>query len=445
MTSSEVIYPRFAKDRGVRYWLRPGNLWAARFKFMRRDHSNDWRRKFEQAGPTVHPSRSVPFSRLLPSGGQTTKFRFLILGDTGEGDRSQYGLLPLIRSLDPDFMVINGDLAYPAGRHDDFVDGFFEPYRNLGIPIWAVPGNHEYYSPNDGQEFFEIFCTEKWGQLWADHGLVLRPQPGTYWELREPFAQTSLDKRMPLGHPPLALIGLDSGKAGNLDRDDSGSADDRQYNWLESRLRAAERDGFKVIVLFHIPALVNGKNEPKLGLGRLHQILASSKNVRLVVCGHIHNSQQYEPAVFAKYLQDVHKATPQGPIDYIVSGGGGASLGSPIFEGPYKASTFPTPADWKANIKRTKKILSWAPLAESSLGKLAITAYEDAEGDEDAAKWLSFLLVDVDNGAVKVTPVFMEDIAKLFPSGQRIEITNPATRVGPVEQATCLQTPPIIL
>jgi Calcineurin-like phosphoesterase len=432
--NTEIIYPRFAKDRGIRYWLRPSNLWAARRKFMRRDFSNDWRRKFEQAGPTVHPSRSVPFSHLLRPGRPTNTFRFLILGDTGEGDRSQYGLLPLIRSLEPDFMIINGDVAYPAGRHEDFINGFFEPYHNLRIPIWAVPGNHEYYSPSDGQEFFEIFCTEKWGQLWADNGLVLRPQPGTYWELREPS-----------GQPPLALIGLDSGKAGNLDGDDSGSADDRQYNWLETRLRAAERDGFKVMVLFHIPALVDGKNTSKVGLSRLHQILASSPNVKAVVCGHVHNYQRYEPKVFGDYLHQVHQAVPHSDIHYIVNGGGGAALGSPKFEGRYKAETYPTPKDWEGRVSRAKKIVSWSPLAKNSLGKLAVAAYEDTVQDDDAAKLLSFLVVDVKNGVVEITSVFMEDLEKLFQGTQRVEIVNPAVRVTPANLANCLQTNKIIL
>jgi len=431
---TEIIYPQFAKDRGVRYWLRPRNLWAARFKFLRRDFSNNWRRKFEQAGPTVHPSRSVPFSDLLQPGRSTSNFRFLILGDTGEGDRSQYGLLPLIRSLDPDFMIINGDVAYPAGRHEDFINGFFEPYRNLRIPIWAVPGNHEYYSPNDGQEFFEIFCTQKWGQLWADNGLVLRPQPGTYWELRGSSR-----------NPPLVLIGLDSGKKGNLDRDDSGSADDRQYNWLEARLRAAERDELKVIILFHIPALVDGKNESKVGLGRLHRILASSPSVRLVVCGHIHNYQRYDPGVFGNYLHDVHQAIPKQPIHYIVNGGGGAALGSPKFKGAFQAETYPTPKAWDAQFNLGEKLLFWSPLAKSSLGKLAISTYEAAVNDGDAAQLLSFLVVDVRNGVVEVTSVFMDDLAQLFQGIPSVEVMNPAVRVDPSKLATCLQTKKIVL
>ena len=427
---AEIIYPPFAKDRGIRYWLRPGNLLAARRKLLRADNSNDWRYKFEQSGPTVHPSRSAPFSRLLREGRTTSDFRFVILSDTGEGDRSQYALVPLLRSLEPDFMIINGDLAYPAGRQQDYKEGFFRPYQNLRIPAWAVPGNHEYYSPNQGQEFYEIFCTQKWGQLWANHGLVLRPQPGTYWELREPSK-----------NPPLVVIGLDSGKAGNLDKDGGGIADDRQHIWLESRLRIAEREGLKVIVLFHIPALVNGRHVSKLRLTRLHQILASSPSVKLVACGHIHNMQRYEPGVFQRYLREIHKAIPRGAAHYLVNGGGGAALGSPVFEGPYKAQeTFPTAEQWK-KLKPMQKLLGWEPLAKSWFGKLAIAAYEDAVEDADASKLLSFLVVDVKNGAIEVTPVFMQDVAELFQTVQgSVQVVDPNLRVPPAQLAACLQT-----
>jgi len=106
--------------------------------------------------PDRSPDRSAPFSTLVGSP-LPASFRFLILGDTGEGDYSQYGTLPMIRAMRPSFVLINGDVAYPAGRNEDFERGFFTPYRGLNVPIWATPGNHEYYSTLKGAEFFGLF------------------------------------------------------------------------------------------------------------------------------------------------------------------------------------------------------------------------------------------------------------------------------------------------
>ncbi len=160
---------RYPVRRSVGYWLRPKNLIASRNSFMRVDYSNEWKYQFGDPNP---PNRSVPLSHLLkPETNHKEGFRFIILGDTGEGDRSQYGLLPLIRKFNPDFLVINGDIAYPAGRigmnpgEDDFIAGFFKPYSNFNCSIWATPGNHEYYSPNNGRDFYDVFCTRKHDHL----------------------------------------------------------------------------------------------------------------------------------------------------------------------------------------------------------------------------------------------------------------------------------------
>ena len=91
----ELDFPPHAKDRGSLYWLRPGNLWASRRKF-KSDYSNEWRYVLEQRNLPA-PARSMRFDQVL--GRPTSQpFRILILGDTGEGDHSQYGLLPLIQA-----------------------------------------------------------------------------------------------------------------------------------------------------------------------------------------------------------------------------------------------------------------------------------------------------------------------------------------------------------
>ena len=106
-------FDSFAENRGPGFWLRPANLISNR-TFLRTDNSNEWRYTYGQPDP---PDRSKSFSELLdPDKSISTGFKFVILGDTGEGDKSQYSLLPLLNYFKPDFMVIIGDLANPAGR-----------------------------------------------------------------------------------------------------------------------------------------------------------------------------------------------------------------------------------------------------------------------------------------------------------------------------------------
>ena len=44
-----------------------------------------------------------------------------------------------------DFTVICSDVIYPSGESGDYRTRFFRPYRDLDCPIFAVPGNHDWY------------------------------------------------------------------------------------------------------------------------------------------------------------------------------------------------------------------------------------------------------------------------------------------------------------
>lgn len=427
-----IKYPEFARGRGPGYWLKFGNLWAGRRKMFRSDHSNQWRYSF---GTPVPAERSVPFSGLLPPGKSGREgFRFLIIGDTGEGDRSQYGFLPVIRALKPDFMIINGDIAYPAGRikdrdrnGDDYLAGFFEPYKNLNIPIWSVPGNHEYYAEGQGREYYETFCTRKYAGRWSEYGLRFVQQPGTYWELKEEGRDI-----------PLTVIGIDTGKSGNLDGKPKtwlrrADPDDKQHSWLERRLDAADREGRKAIILFHIPALSRETNIGSVHLRKLHQIISSHECVRLVVCGHDHNYQGYSPGVFAKYMEDDFgkQRHVSDSIVYIVTGGGGAYLTSTDFESSfvdplhrkrrYRADTlYPSPEQWNSYAKIGRKLIDRLGMSKSFLSKIIGMTEKDSLSDMDAAQYLNLLLVDVKKEdaasgfSTLVTPVFLDNLKDLF-------------------------------
>lgn len=408
------------------YWLNPAHLWVSRRKLFRRDNSTSWRQSFLGVDLARHPDRSVPFSEVLADRAKVRGgFRFVILGDTGEGDRSQYGLVPLIRALAPDWMILNGDVAYPAGRARDFEVGLFRPYRDLGIPIWATPGNHEYYSEDKGRTFFQTFCTFRYASRWSAYGLPLVPQPGTYWEVKEPMRPDAAN-----GVPRLTVIGLDTGMKGNLDGAGLGKREDHaQHAWLRERLEAAEREGVAAIVVFHIPALVDERDQ-EIHLGRLHQIIARSSAVRLVVCGHIHNHQVYLPATFRRYLERAQGAVPAHPDrpHYVVTGGGGAYTSEPRRHGSFPAAViFPEPEVWRRHAKLAERAVARSGLGKAAVSRIASAFGASARLDDDSAKFLSLVLVDVRPGSIEARHVLMPDLRELYslPDGTVVRVDDP--------------------
>src|SRR6476661_9735531 len=97
---------------------------------------------------------------------------FLLIGDTGEQDPSQYAAIPLLEGrpkakggvyltpegqpAPPEFMVIVSDVIYPAGNVNEYFNGFYLPYRGVEVPIYAIPGNHDWYDGLNG--FMFHFC-----------------------------------------------------------------------------------------------------------------------------------------------------------------------------------------------------------------------------------------------------------------------------------------------
>jgi hypothetical protein len=199
---------------------------------------------------------------------------FVVLGDTGEGDGSQYCVVPALRRVagDTDFMVIASDVIYPAGGIREYERKFFRPYAEYPAPILAVPGNHDWY---DGLRGF-MWCFVE--------GRGARPasQPGPYW---------CLDTG------PLRIIGVDTGILGRLDSD--------QLAWV--RRVSSERDVSKLLVT----------GTPLVANGRVHRddplwpvVAAPESRFVAVIAGDVHNYQRRQV----------------DGVVHIVSGGGGAYM-----------------------------------------------------------------------------------------------------------------------
>ncbi len=294
-------------------WLRPSVLWRSRNDVIARwfgDPVDDLRRRWVGA----------PGDQLLRT--EEGDFSFLLLGDTGEGDSSQFAVVPpaLKTGADTDFMVIASDVIYPTGSINDYPHKFFHAYQGYQGPIYALPGNHDWYDGLEG--FMRVFCDRRgdgspggWWKgrlgflarrLWrrpdlADEAALaearkLRPapaqqavQPGPYWMI---------------DGPSLRIVGIDTGISGGIDRD--------QGEWL----RRVSADPRPKLLITGKPLYRNDQYQPCPieGGGTVDEIVRTSGYVA-VIGGDIHNYQRYSVEVEAGRR-----------VEYLVAGGSGAYM-----------------------------------------------------------------------------------------------------------------------
>src|SRR5215212_1450768 len=308
-------------------WLNPRTLWQSRrnewiARFLS-DPVNDERRHWvdaqrqrpERQRPDVPKDFIIDRSDLDPA-------RFLVVGDTGEGDESQWALVPslLERGKDTQFMVICSDVVYPAGDVNEYRDKFCVPYQDYHKPIYALPGNHDWYDGLNG--FMVHFCGAEPSErslgsnrilkrLWRKAARVdpevlkrcrvLRPEIEEH--LKQPGPYFAIDTG------PLRIVSIDTGISGNLDHE--------QGEWL--RWVSSENPKPKIL-LTGKPIYVDGEHHP----GRIEDddtttvdsiVRDPRHNYVAAIGGDIHNYQRYPVR-----LQDGRT------LLYLVNGGGGAFM-----------------------------------------------------------------------------------------------------------------------
>jgi hypothetical protein len=294
-------------------WLNPAPLWASRNDRVARISDpvgklrQEWLARRPQgdnltAGVPARPDGSISF---------------LVMGDTGEGDSSQFAVVPSLqaRADGTSFLFICSDVIYPAGGIDEYLYNFFKPYQNYYGPIYAVPGNHDWYDNCAG--FMYWFCgatsPPKPGGLL--HRLLWRKPPPSHEDKMERCRELRSDPTQQAEQPgpyfainagPLKLVGIDTGIKGNLDEE--------QGRWLRQVSQGPEPK----ILLTGKPLYVDGDRPPcNIDDGTtVDQIVTNrANNYIAAIGGDIHNYQRY-PA----------KLDDGRTILYLVSGGGGAFM-----------------------------------------------------------------------------------------------------------------------
>ena len=265
------------------------------------------------------------------------EFSFLVVGDTGEGDASQFAVVPsmLEAGKDTAFMVICSDVIYPSGDAENYEEKFYRPYENYPSPIYALPGNHDWYDGLNG--FMYHLCDAEVPTMQgrspepvtsgtdSKRALLREPLRRQLWRkpsgidptvpTRKQVWRSAPDQRSSQRSPyfaietgPLLIVGIDTGMGGGIDSE--------QGAWL--RDISLKIDKPKVL-LTGKPIYVDGEYHPGvIECGGTVDDIVRDPAHRYVAAigGDIHNYQRYRVRVKGHAR----------PIYYIVSGGGGAYM-----------------------------------------------------------------------------------------------------------------------
>jgi len=253
-------------------------------------------------------------------------FSFIVIGDTGEGDASQHvlkdSLLRAANMADVRFVVVSSDVVYPTGAMKDYESRFWLPFKGVTKPVYAIPGNHDWYDALEGfvATFFDHDSARlaMKARIAADGGVssttdrrieeliqradFLRRQYGVPTGAQNaPFFQVQT--------PTFALIAVDTGVLRGVDVE--------QFAWLRAALEASR--GKMVMAVLGHPFFAGGHDvahddEEFMAV----RDLLRAHGVRIVMAGDTHDLEYYE--------ETLNGASGPVTVHHWVNGGGGAYL-----------------------------------------------------------------------------------------------------------------------
>jgi 3',5'-cyclic AMP phosphodiesterase CpdA len=286
------------------------------------------------AAQEAAPEPARAFAVTPPGISAGSDFSFLVIGDPGEGDASQHSLrdqyLRVVQGQDIRFVVISSDVVYPTGAMRDYEAKFWLPFMGTTKPVYAIPGNHDWYDALEG--FVATFLEPGAARtaLRARVEVDRRITSTTEERIEELIAQASRlrqEYRIPtqLQKAPFFQFQTDSFALFAVDTGVARHVDPVQRAWLESALGAA-RGKTKMAILGH-PFFAGGHytaaSNPEFAA--LHALLREH-DVAIVMAGDTHDLEHYTER-------------PEGSartVQHFVNGGGGAYL------------SFGTALDWPA-------------------------------------------------------------------------------------------------
>lgn len=284
-------------------------------------------------------------------------YRFVLTGDTAAGTDGERAVVYQAYKLQPDFLLIAGDIVYPRGRLHEY-RAHFHPIYNAdvaspqhGAPLArsvmlvAAPGNHDLGTARgkavrnlakypDAMAYFYEWDQPLDGPAPPPSARkVSGPAP-----LRATFLGAAGDR-----FPRMASFSFDYGNAHWTVLDSNDYMDWSQgtlREWVRNDIRASDKRWH--FVAFHHPGFQSSRAHLHEQRMRRLSPLFEELGVDVVFAGHVHNYQRSRPLTFVPGKVDANgdvsgdmvidraydgrtKTRPRGVI-YVVSGAGGAAL-----------------------------------------------------------------------------------------------------------------------
>jgi uncharacterized membrane protein HdeD (DUF308 family) len=318
-------------------WYFNTESWAIGvYQKMTERRVDPWRVSMIDAVTRLYGGDADELFRVKPDGVEGSgDFSFLVIGDPGEGDASQYALISRYLKLgdrdDVKFLVVSSDVIYPAGSMEDYEANFYLPLQGFAKPVYAIPGNHDWY---DALEGFNANLLEPRAaraamdaRVEADLGLTSTTtrridKLATQAErLRRLYGVDTAAQRAPffeLQTADFALLAIDTGILRTVD--------ERQWAWLERALQRSQGKFIMAIVGhprfaggYDIPSSAEGHDvsESSVTFAALYRLLASH-NVKIAMAGDTHD--------FEYYRENAASSGATRTMHHFVNGGGGAYL-----------------------------------------------------------------------------------------------------------------------
>ena len=254
-------------------------------------------------------------------------FSFIVIGDTGEGDPSQMSLRDqLIAASKRDrvrFLVLSSDVIYPDGKMKDYETNFYIPFHGFEKPIYAIPGNHDWFDANEGfnANFLEresailslrarleadvktkaINTDERFDEITNEADRLRK-----YYRIKNGLQRGPFFELHTAG---FSLIAVDTGIL--------RTTDPYETAWLEQSLSRAGNN-FKLVVLghpFYVGGMYTAVDDP--AFAQIHDVLRRY-NVDVAMAGDTHD--------FEFYKEGYNLNGQQKEMLHFVNGGGGAYL-----------------------------------------------------------------------------------------------------------------------
>lgn len=305
---------------GMNWYFDTENWAAGIWNSWAESRTDEWREAMVQA---VVAQGGASFA-VVPPGVGTGDFAFVVIGDTGEGDASQHvlrdQLLSAASQADVRFVVISSDVVYPTGSMNDYEAKFWLPFKGVTKPVYAIPGNHDWYDALEG--FAATFLTPEAARasLHARIEADLRATSTTDRRIDALVAEAArlrAEYGVPSGFQRSTFFDVQTDRFA-LFAVDTGVmrvVDPAQEAWLEAALDRA-RGKTKMAILGH-PFYAGGHDTSigDEGFERLREQLRRH-GVAVVMAGDTHDLEYYlEPATLGR-----------PPVHHFVNGGGGAYL-----------------------------------------------------------------------------------------------------------------------